>query len=201
MNEVEEICDAVRRPSIVGKVVFSGTMDELRGRAPASIHALRTSNDAGALLLASGQDDVQVVPSVEGEGLEVSAEAPGSRRLRDRAGHAGIAIRRLEQRASSLESLFLQLTADGGSAGASRVRSRTAQKRLGHEKRCDDPRRARGRRCGMRQGPRSAEGTRCARAVRSQSFRICRRDARAERNARGTRSAGRSRSQGSRRRW
>ena len=118
MNEVEEICDAVTILH-VGKVVFSGTMDELRGRAPASIHALRTSNDAGALRLASRHDDVQVVPAVEGDGLDVSADAPALDAYVIALGHAGIAIRRLEQRASSLESLFLQLTADGASAGSS----------------------------------------------------------------------------------
>jgi ABC-2 type transport system ATP-binding protein len=118
MNEVEEICDAVTILH-VGKVVFSGTMHELRGQAPASTHVLRTSNDAGALLLASRQDDVQVAPSVEGEGLDVSAEVPALDAYVIALGHAGIAIRRLEQRASSLESLFLQLTADGGSEGFS----------------------------------------------------------------------------------
>jgi ABC-2 type transport system ATP-binding protein len=129
MNEVEAICDAVTILH-VGKVVFSGTVDELRGQAPASIHALRTSNDAGALLLASRQDDVQVAPSVEGEGLDVSAEASALDAYVIALGHAGIAIRRLEQRASSLESLFLQLTTDGGSAqgqaedGPAAVRSR-----------------------------------------------------------------------------
>ena len=129
MNEVEEICDAVTILHL-GKVVFSGTMDDLRGRAPASIHALRTRNDAGALLLASRQKDVQVAPSVEGEGLDVSADAPALDRYVIALGHAGIAIRRLEQRASSLESLFLQLTTDGGSSqgqaqdGAAAARSR-----------------------------------------------------------------------------
>ena len=53
MSEVEEICDAVTILHL-GHVVFSGTMDELRDRAPASIHALRTSNDADALRLAIG---------------------------------------------------------------------------------------------------------------------------------------------------
>ena len=117
MNEVEEICDAVTILH-VGKVVFSGTMDELRGRAPASIHALRTSNDAGALLLASGARRRAGRPlRSKATAWTCLRTAPALDAYVIALGHAGIAVRRLEQRASSLESLFLQLTADGAPPG------------------------------------------------------------------------------------
>ena len=123
MNEVEEICDAVTILH-VGKVVFSGTMDELRGRAPASIHALRTSNDAGALRLASGTTTCRSSLRPKATVWRCLRTAPALDAYVIALGHAGIAIRRLEQRASSLESLFLQLTADGASAGSSQGRVR-----------------------------------------------------------------------------
>jgi ABC-2 type transport system ATP-binding protein len=117
MNEVEEICDAVTILHL-GHVVFSGTMDVLRRRASASIHTLHTSNNPDALQLAMRQANVTATRSADGDSLDVSADPPALDAYAIALGRAGIAIRQLEQRASSLEALFLQLTADGPSAAA-----------------------------------------------------------------------------------
>src|SRR5262249_42090458 len=72
MAEVEELCAAV---TIItrGGAVFSGTVDALRTRAPAAIHALHTSDDAAAFSLASQWPRVKV-EHVTGGGLAVSAD-------------------------------------------------------------------------------------------------------------------------------
>ena len=70
-----------------------------------------------ALRLAMARAGVTATPSGDGDGLNVSADAPALDAYVIALGHAGIAVRRLEQRASSLESLFLQLTADRPAAG------------------------------------------------------------------------------------
>jgi len=119
MAEVEELCTAL---TVVnrGRVVFSGTMGELRQLAPAAIHLLRTSDDSAALQVASGRRGVRA--ALTGEcALEVSAEIEALDGYVIALGRAGIAVRALERRARSLESLFLELTGhgDGGEASMS----------------------------------------------------------------------------------
>ncbi|MEN3339242.1 MAG: type transport system ATP-binding protein [Acidobacteriota bacterium] len=116
MAEVEELCTAV---TIINRsrIVFSGTLDELRRRAPASTQALRTSNDSGALEVAASLHDVDARAARDG-GLDVSADPAALDAYVIALGRAGIAVRGLERRASSLESLFLQLTEDGPDPGA-----------------------------------------------------------------------------------
>jgi ABC-2 type transport system ATP-binding protein len=108
MAEVEELCTAL---TIIngGRVVFSGTVNELQKRAPDSVHALRTSDDRAALDLASQWADVKVAPAVDG-GLEVSADLDALDAYVIALGRLGVAVRGLERRARSLEWLFLQLT-------------------------------------------------------------------------------------------
>ena len=109
MPEVEELCTAL---TVInhGRVIFSGTVDGLRALAPAAIHALRTADDERALDLGGRQPGVRVVSAPEG-GLEVSASIDALDSYVIALGRAGIAIRGLERRARSLESLFLELTA------------------------------------------------------------------------------------------
>jgi ABC-2 type transport system ATP-binding protein len=109
MSEVEELCTAL---TVVnhGRVIFSGTVDGLRALAPAAIHALRTADDGRAIEIAAEQRGVRVVPAVEG-GLEVSAAPDALDAYVIALGRAGVAVRGLERRARSLESLFLELTA------------------------------------------------------------------------------------------
>ena len=52
MSEVEELCTML---TVIndGRVVFSGTVGELRTLAPAAVHVLRTSDDCTALRVAA----------------------------------------------------------------------------------------------------------------------------------------------------
>ena len=111
MVEVEELCTAV---TIInhGRVVVSGAVDDLRMRAPAAAHALHTSDDAAAYSLASRWPGVTAAWGSEG-GLALSADIDVLDAYVIALGRAGVAVRGLERRARSLESLFFELTADG----------------------------------------------------------------------------------------
>jgi ABC-2 type transport system ATP-binding protein len=111
MAEVEELCTAL---TIVndGRVVFSGDMAELRQLAPSAVHLLRTSDDGAALHIASGRTGVRVASTTE-RALEVSADVDALDGYVIALGNAGIAVRSLERRVRSLESLFLELTGHG----------------------------------------------------------------------------------------
>jgi len=114
MTEVEELC-AVLTVINHGRVVFSGTVEALRTLAPAAVHALRTSDDRVALDLASQHPGVKVRDLSAADGnLEVSADTGALDAYVIALGCAGVAVRVLERRARSLESLFLELTADAG---------------------------------------------------------------------------------------
>jgi ABC-2 type transport system ATP-binding protein len=116
MSEVQELCATL---TVInrGRVIFTGTVDELRQLAPAAMHALRTSDDSAALDVASERRGLRVVTSAGG-GLEVSADTEALDAYVIALGRAGIAIRTLEHRARSLESLFLELTEHAGHVDA-----------------------------------------------------------------------------------
>jgi len=109
MAEVEELCATL---TIVhqGGVVFSGTVEDLRKHAPAAVHRLRTNDDTKALSIGAGKRDVQVEVAADGGGLDVGASAEALDAYVIALGGAGIAIRGLEARDRSLESMFLRLT-------------------------------------------------------------------------------------------
>jgi len=111
MAEVEELCSAV---TIInhGRVVFSGAVDDLWKRAPAAMHTVHTSDDAGARGIASRWSRLRVVEAGADGGLAISADDDTLDAYVIALGRAGIAVRRLEPRARSLESLFLELTAE-----------------------------------------------------------------------------------------
>ena len=113
MTEVEEICDTL---TVIdrGQVVFSGTVDQLRQRAPAAVHALlQTSDDVVAYEIAAKHSGVRLAPAADG-GFEVSADSEALDSYVIALGGASVAVRVLERRARSLESLFLELTGQGG---------------------------------------------------------------------------------------
>ena len=85
MAEVEELCTVL---TVInhGRVVFAGTVDELRTLAPAAVHALRTSDDRAALDLA--------IAAARSEGED---RAPARRRSRGVGRHRR--ARRLRHRA------------------------------------------------------------------------------------------------------
>jgi ABC-2 type transport system ATP-binding protein len=110
LAEVGSLCTAL---TILqeGRVVFGGTVDELRARAPEAGYVLQTSDDHAASMLASGWPNVTASP--QGAGLAVTADPAHLDAYVIALGRAGIAVRGLATRARSLESLFLQLTAAG----------------------------------------------------------------------------------------
>ncbi len=110
ISEVEDVCDSftvVRR----GRVVWDGTAAELRAQAPASAYSIATSDDARALEIAAGRRDVKAAPSRQ-RGLTLTVSEDGLDPYVLALGHAGVAIRRLEQLISPLESMFFALTTD-----------------------------------------------------------------------------------------
>ncbi len=112
MAEVEQLCSVLTVLNH-GRVVFSGSIEELRTLAPAAVHALlRTSDDRAALDLASQRAGVkaQLVPATDDGGLEVSADIEALDAYVIALGREGVAVRALECRPRSLESLFLDLT-------------------------------------------------------------------------------------------
>ncbi len=111
--EVEELCASV---TILrqGSVVFDGSVEALRALAGETVHALSTSDDEAALTIARTVDGVRAGKNQAGaDGLA----ATGSRAAMDAyilaLGRAGVAVRSLQVRERSLETMFLQLTAQG----------------------------------------------------------------------------------------
>ena len=111
MAEVEELCSVL---TVIdrGRLVFSGTIGELRKLAADTVHILRTSDDCAALEVACWRRGLVVTPASDG-GLEVSAGLEALDAYVIGLGRAGVAVRFLERRTRSLESLFLELTGRG----------------------------------------------------------------------------------------
>ena len=116
MAEVEELCSTLTFIN-QGRVIFSGGIGALRALAPPSVHTLHTSNDRGAIGLALHRTDLEIVRA-EGAGLEVAAGVEALDAYVIALGRAGIAVRALECRPRSLESLFFHITGDGDVAEA-----------------------------------------------------------------------------------
>ncbi len=108
MSEVEELCSTL---TVVhdGRVVFAGSAKRLLEHAPAAVHALRTSNDAAAASVASCRRGLKVW-SAGDDGLEVTADVDALDAYVIALASAGVAVRSMERRTRSLESLFLELT-------------------------------------------------------------------------------------------
>jgi ABC-2 type transport system ATP-binding protein len=108
MAEVEELCDTVTILR-TGRVVYTGSLAELRSRAPDPAHRLATSDDESAAALAADQPGVRVTGHPDG-GLTVRAKTAELDAYVLALGRRGIAVRALRLEATSLESLFLTLT-------------------------------------------------------------------------------------------
>jgi ABC-2 type transport system ATP-binding protein len=107
MAEVEELCSEITVLDR-GRVVFSGSIDVFRQRAPSAVHYLQTSDDNAAIDVARYRPGLDVRPS-DG-GLEVCAEIDALDAYVIALGQAGVAVRLLERRTRPLHSLFLELT-------------------------------------------------------------------------------------------
>lgn len=112
VTELEHLCDSV---TIVrsGKVVWEGTLEQLRAEAPAPAHRLWTSDDRRALEMA---DHVSATADPKG-GLTVSADIDRLDAYVIALGRAGVAVRRLERLMNPIEAMFFELTGPSRSNG------------------------------------------------------------------------------------
>jgi ABC-2 type transport system ATP-binding protein len=113
MSEVEELCSDLTVID-AGRVVFAGTIDDLRKRAPAAVHALRTSDDVAAVEISRWHPTVRVRRGADVDELEVVADGGALDAYVIALGQARVAVRLLEPRVRSLESLFFDLTGQRG---------------------------------------------------------------------------------------
>jgi ABC-2 type transport system ATP-binding protein len=108
MAEVEQICDRVgviHRGSLVGE----GTVEELRGRESLLVSARPLSE---AEQLVATLDGIEQVAIVDGS-LRIAADPAAAPAINRALVHAGIAVSELRPERASLESVFLELTAEG----------------------------------------------------------------------------------------
>jgi ABC-2 type transport system ATP-binding protein len=85
----------------------------MRAQAPASPHRLHTSDDIRALEIAERHRGVRAAASRRG-GLAMSVDDEALDSYVLALGSAGVAVRRLEQVASPVETMFFALTSDAG---------------------------------------------------------------------------------------
>ncbi|MHB8233734.1 MAG: ABC transporter ATP-binding protein [Solirubrobacteraceae bacterium] len=107
--EVEGVCDSFVVLS-EGRVVWTGSAEQMQAQAPPSAHLMMTSDDPRALTLAREEPGVSAEVSPEG-GLAIHVDEGALDALVLALGRAGVAVRRLELIASPLESMFFALTA------------------------------------------------------------------------------------------
>ncbi len=111
IGATENVCDSytvLRR----GRVVWSGSAEQLREQAPGSAYRLRTSDDARALELARQHRGVELLRAGEGSELRIAVGGGALDPFVLELGRAGVAVRRLELLLSPLESMFFALTGE-----------------------------------------------------------------------------------------
>jgi ABC-2 type transport system ATP-binding protein len=108
MDEVEDLCDDVTIMR-AGQVVFDGSMEELRDKAPDPAFRLSTSDDDKALTVAGSG----ITVTSEDGGLLVHAQRDQLDTYVIALGRADVAVRRLDLEASALKALFFRLTEGG----------------------------------------------------------------------------------------
>jgi ABC-2 type transport system ATP-binding protein len=111
--EVEELCASVtilRR----GRAVFDGSAERLRSLAGDAVYALDTSHDEEALAIATRNGITAARRTDVTGGLEVTGPRDRLDAFVVALGRAGVAVRSLQPRERSLETMFLQLTAAEG---------------------------------------------------------------------------------------
>ena len=119
LAEVEEVCN---RMAIVrrGRVVYEGSLDELRRTAGAA-YRLRTTDDERARAVCAAHPGVAEVEDDPAGGLRFHARSDDTvAALSARLVEAGALVLELSPRHATLEDLFFQLTEDGASNGAAR---------------------------------------------------------------------------------
>ena len=111
--EVEELCTSVTILR-AGELVFSGSLEHLRARAGDDAHHLATSDDDTALAIARDCRGIRAARTGEATyGFDAVGERDAVDAYVVALGRAGIAVRVLQPRQRSLESVFLRLTSTG----------------------------------------------------------------------------------------
>ncbi len=111
--EVEELCTSVTILR-AGELVFSGSLEHLRARAGDDAHHLATSDDDTALAIARDCRGIRAARTGDGtHGFDAVGERDAVDAYVVALGRAGIAVRVLQPRQRSLESVFLRLTSTG----------------------------------------------------------------------------------------
>lgn len=111
MLEVVDLCDRVAIMSH-GRIVFAGTMHELRTAAPDPVYVARTSDDPRACEIAARIDGIGSVAREDGAVVFSGGDARVYELTRA-LGAAGIGIAHLAARETPLETLFFKLTGQG----------------------------------------------------------------------------------------
>jgi ABC-2 type transport system ATP-binding protein len=112
LAEVEELCNRV---AIIraGRIVYEGSLEELR-RTAAGEYRLNTTDNDRALAIAAAEPGVeQARPTAEG--LRLRADDTAVARLSIALGKAGVGITLLAAEHATLEDLFFRLTEGDGS--------------------------------------------------------------------------------------
>nr|WP_273377635.1 ABC transporter ATP-binding protein [Actinopolymorpha pittospori] len=125
MTEVEQLCGEVTVMR-AGRIVFHGTMDEMRAQAPAPSYLLHTSDNDQAVALAASRPQVLVDRGPD-RALLVHARPADMDAYAIALGKSDIAIRGYAVRQTSLENLFFQLTEDQDAIPADQVEADLAE--------------------------------------------------------------------------
>ena len=113
LGEVEQVCDRV---GVIegGRLVAEGTVGELRGASTIQIKASPMDTAVEVLGRAVGPDNI----SVDGDTIQVSADADQAPSLNRTLVEAGVAVSELRGHVASLEDVFLNLTGTGDALGS-----------------------------------------------------------------------------------
>jgi ABC-2 type transport system ATP-binding protein len=113
--EIETVCDSF---TVLdgGRVVWDGSVAEMRRQAPLPAYRLWSSDDELALTLTAQHGTLRAAQAPDG-GLLVEASAAALDAFVVALGRAGVAVRGLEQAAAPLQAMFFELTGRGA-AGA-----------------------------------------------------------------------------------
>ena len=117
LDEVEKLCTDVTVLRS-GSVVYDGTLAALIERAPGRRWRLESSDDVGAVSLATDYSGLEVRRAEVGEGLVIDSRSGGLDEFVIALGARGIAVRELRREGLPLESLFFQLTEKSPPTGA-----------------------------------------------------------------------------------
>ena len=122
IGELEALCHSY---TIIrsGRVVWDGPAARLEAEAPGTVYLLTTNDDARALELARGWDDLSASVAADGPGIHLEVRPGGLDGYVSAIVRDGLALQRLEPLVSPLESMFFSLTADDGRGGAGGAQS------------------------------------------------------------------------------